>query len=377
MNGSLKIGTIYGIPVLLHWTFLLIIPFFAWIIGSQIILTANLISDLFKIAIDTSLITAGITPYILGTVVALGLFFGVFIHEMAHCVLAKSKGVKINSITLLIFGGISSMEEQTPDPKVELPMALVGPLTSLAVGIVCLGIMYLCEFVIAAAPLAGLFVFTFGYLGLLNVFLFGFNLLPAFPMDGGRVLRAWLARGMPLNKATRIAADVGKVFAVLFGLLGIFLLSPILILIAFFIYIGATQESTAIKYSFLLKDVSVGDIMARDVLTVAPDMTVRSVIDLMYSTKHLGFPVRDQGVIVGMVTLADVHKIPPLDREAMQVRDIMTRGAIALPPSAPVIDALRIMSGSNIGRIPIMDGDTLVGIVTRTDILKVIELKEM
>jgi predicted transcriptional regulator len=164
---------------------------------------------------------------------------------------------------------------------------------------------------------------------------------------------------------------------VLFGLLGIFLLSPILILIAFFIYIGATQESTAIKYSFLLKDVTVGDIMARDVLTVAPDMTVRSVIDLMYSTKHLGFPVRDQGVIVGMVTLADVHKIPPLDREAMQVRDIMTRGAIALPPSAPVIDALRIMSGSNIGRIPIMDGDTLVGIVTRTDILKVIELKEM
>ncbi|NYT07266.1 MAG: CBS domain-containing protein [Methanomicrobiales archaeon] len=377
MNGSLKIGTIYGIPVLLHWTFLLIIPFFAWIIGSQIVLTANLISDLFSIEINTSLITAGITPYVLGTVVALGLFFGVFIHEMAHSVLAKSRGIRINSITLLIFGGISSMEEQTPDPKVELPMALVGPLTSLAVGIICIGIMFLCDAVIDSRPLAGIFVFTFGYLGLLNVFLFGFNLLPAFPMDGGRVLRAWLARGMPLNKATRIAADVGKVFAVLFGLLGIFLLSPILILIAFFIYIGATQESTAIKYSFLLKDVTVGDIMARDVLTVEPDMTVKSVIDLMYSTKHLGFPVRDRGLVVGMVTLADVHKIPPPDREAMQVRDIMTRGAIALPPSAPVIDALRIMSGSNIGRIPIMDGDMLVGIVSRTDILKVIELKEM
>ncbi|NYT21041.1 MAG: CBS domain-containing protein [Methanomicrobiales archaeon] len=377
MNGSLKIGTIYGIPVLLHWTFLLIIPFFAWIIGSQIVLTADLISDLFSIEINTSLITAGITPYVLGTVVALGLFFGVFIHEMAHSVLAKSRGIRINSITLLIFGGISSMEEQTPDPKVELPMALVGPLTSLAVGIICIGIMFLCDAVIDSRPLAGIFVFTFGYLGLLNVFLFGFNLLPAFPMDGGRVLRAWLARGMPLNKATRIAADVGKVFAVLFGLLGIFLLSPILILIAFFIYIGATQESTAIKYSFLLKDVTVGDIMARDVLTVEPDMTVKSVIDLMYSTKHLGFPVRDRGLVVGMVTLADVHKIPPPDREAMQVRDIMTRGAIALPPSAPVIDALRIMSGSNIGRIPIMDGDMLVGIVSRTDILKVIELKEM
>jgi len=182
---------------------------------------------------------------------------------------------------------------------------------------------------------------------------------------------------MPLNKATKIAADVGKVFAVVFGLVGIFFLSPILILIAFFIYIGASQESTAVKYSFLLKDVTVGDIMAREVLTVQPDMTVRSVIDLMYATKHLGFPVLNRGIVVGMVTLADVHKIPSLDREAMQVRDIMTPGAITLPPSAPVIDALRIMSGSNIGRIPIMDGEILLGIVSRTDIMKVIELKEM
>jgi Zn-dependent protease/CBS domain-containing protein len=296
---------------------------------------------------------------------------------MAHSVLAKGKGIKINSITLLIFGGISSMEEQTPDPRIELPMALVGPLTSLAVGIICIGIMYLGDAVIQNLPVAGVFVFIFGYLGLLNVFLFAFNLLPAFPMDGGRVLRAWLARGMPLNRATRIAADVGKVFAVLFGLLGIFLLSPILILIAFFIYIGATQESTAMKYTFLLKDVTVGDIMAGNVLIVPPGMSIREVIDLMYSTKHLGFPVEDRGQIVGMITLADVHKLAPLDREAMQVRDIMTRAVISLPPSAPVIDALRIMSGTNIGRIPIVEGSQLVGIVTRTDIMKVIELREM
>jgi Zn-dependent protease/CBS domain-containing protein len=377
MNGSFRIGTIYGIPVLLHWSFLLIIPFFAWIIGSQILLTTGLIEQTFNIAINKSLIISGYTPYILGTIVALGLFLGVFVHEMAHSVLAKGKGIKINSITLLIFGGISSMEEQTPDPRIELPMALVGPLTSLAVGIICIGIMYLGDAVIQNLPVAGVFVFIFGYLGLLNVFLFAFNLLPAFPMDGGRVLRAWLARGMPLNRATRIAADVGKVFAVLFGLLGIFLLSPILILIAFFIYIGATQESTAMKYTFLLKDVTVGDIMAGNVLIVPPGMSVREVIDLMYSTKHLGFPVEDRGQIVGMITLADVHKLAPLDREAMQVRDIMTRAVISLPPSAPVIDALRIMSGTNIGRIPIVEGSQLVGIVTRTDIMKVIELREM
>ena len=378
MNGSLKIGTFYGIPIQLHWTFLIIIPLFAWIIGSQILLTTDLISTTFRVSIDTSIITSGYMPFILGMIIALGLFGGVLIHELAHSMLAKSKGIKINSITLLIFGGISSMEEESPDPKVELPMAAIGPLTSLAVGIVCIALMYFFNGAIAAnPPVAGVFVFMFGYLGILNVFLFGFNLLPAFPMDGGRVLRAFLARSMPLNQATKIAADVGKVFAVLFGILGIVLLNPILILIAFFIYIGASQESTAMKYNFLLKDVTVSDIMASNVRTVSAELPVREVIDLMYTTKHLGFPVEERGRMTGMVTLADVHKIPALDREAMQVRDIMTRGIIALPPRAPVIDALRIMSTHNIGRIAVMEGEQLLGIVTRTDIMKVIELKEM
>jgi len=378
MNGSLKIGTFYGIPIQLHWTFLIIIPLFAWIIGSQILLTTDLISTTFRVSIDTSIITSGYMPFILGMIIALGLFGGVLIHELAHSMLAKSKGIKINSITLLIFGGISSMEEESPDPKVELPMAAIGPLTSLAVGIVCIALMYFFNGAMAGnPPVAGVFVFMFGYLGILNVFLFGFNLLPAFPMDGGRVLRAFLARSMPLNQATKIAADVGKVFAVLFGILGIVLLNPILILIAFFIYIGASQESTAMKYNFLLKDVTVSDIMASNVRTVSAELPVREVIDLMYSTKHLGFPVEERGRITGMVTLADVHKIPALDREAMQVRDIMTRGIIALPPRAPVIDALRIMSTHNIGRIAVMEGEQLLGIVTRTDIMKVIELKEM
>jgi Zn-dependent protease/CBS domain-containing protein len=377
MNGSLKIGSIFGIPIMIHWTFLLVIPLFAWIIGTEILLTTGLIETVFGIPINTSLITSGYNPYILGAIITLGLFVGVLIHEMAHSVLAMHRGIKINSITLLIFGGISSMEEEMPDPRIEFPMALVGPITSLVVGLVSLGFMYLFSIVVTDPPLRGLLVYTFGYLGLLNVFLFAFNLLPAFPMDGGRVLRAWLARRMSLPRATKIASDVGKIFAVLFGVLGIFLLNPILIIIAFFIYIGASQESTAMRYNFLLKDVSVRDIMATNVLTVPPDMPVREVIDLMYSTKHLGFPVKDRGIIIGMVTLADVHKLPPLEREAMQVRDIMTRGIISLAPLSPVIDALRIMSSMNIGRIPVMDGDQLVGIVTRTDILKVIELKDV
>ncbi|KLK89061.1 peptidase M50 [Methanoculleus sediminis] len=376
MEASLQIGTLAGIPVKLHWSFLLVIPLFAWIIGSQILLTTGLIEVLFGVPIDTTLITEGFNPYILGIVVALGLFFGVFIHEMAHSLIAKAKGIEIHSITLLILGGVSQMEETMPDPKIELPMALAGPLTSLAVGIVSAALVYVVAAINLDPGVAGVLIFTFGYLGLLNVLLFGFNLLPAFPMDGGRVLRAWLARRMPLSRATRIAADVGKGFAVLFGIVGLLLLNPILIIIAFFIYIGANQEATFLRYNVLLQDVTVADAMSSPVVTVEPTMPLPRVVDMMYETKHLGFPVVERGSLVGIIALADVHKISPIDREAMQVRDVMTRDPTTLLPSAPLIDALRIITGQEIGRIPVVEDDTLVGIVTRTDVLRVMELRE-
>ena len=141
MNGSYKIGRIFGIPVLIHYSFLIVIPLLAWIIGIQIALTTNTIQDIFQVPLDASLITAGFMPWILGTIVALGLFLGVLVHEIAHCIVARKKGVKIQSITLLMFGGVSQMEEDdVPDPKVELPMALVGPFTSLLFGFVCAGL---------------------------------------------------------------------------------------------------------------------------------------------------------------------------------------------------------------------------------------------
>ena len=377
MDGSFRIGRLFGIPILIHYTFLLVIPLFAWIIGSQITLTTGMLTEVFQVPIDTSLITAGFIPYILGTIVAFGLFAGVLVHELAHSLVAKRKGIAINSITLMIFGGIATMEEGVPDPKIELPMALVGPIASLVVGIVCTGIMYAVPSLSMSPGTAGVLVFLFGYLGMLNIILCFFNLLPAFPMDGGRVLRAWLAKRMPLHRATKIAADVGKGFAILFGIIGLFAFSPFLILIALFIYIGANMESTAMKYSHLLQDVTVGDMMSRPVTTVPPTIPVSQVIGMMYTSKHLGFPVIERDTLIGMVTLADVNRTSSIDREAMQVRDIMSRDPITLPPTAPVIDALRIMSARNIGRIPVVLDGKILGIVTRTDILKVTELKQI
>jgi Zn-dependent protease len=377
MDGSFRIGRVFGIPILIHYSFILVIPLFAWIIGSQITVTTDMLQGFFSIPIDTSLITEGIMPWILGTVVALGLFAGVLIHELAHSLVARRKGIKINNITLMIFGGIATMEEGVPDPKAELPMALVGPIASLVVGLVCLGIAYAVPAVTRNPPLAGVVIFVFGYLGVLNIILFAFNLLPAFPMDGGRVLRAWLAERMPLHRATKIAADIGKGFAIVFGLIGLFFFSPFLILIAFFIYIGASMESAAVKYSYLLQDVTVGDMMSKPVTTVPPTLPVSQVITMMYSSKHLGFPVVERDTLIGMVTLADINHMTSIDREAMQVRDVMTRDPITLPPTAPLIDALKIMSARNFGRIPVVQDGKILGIVTRTDIIKVTELKQI
>lgn len=377
MNGSLRIGRLFGIPIELHVTFLLVIPLFAWIIGNQIELTAVLLSGVFGVPIDMTLIMGQYMPYLLGGAVSLGLFAGVLVHEVAHSVIALRKGMKINAITLFLFGGVSQMEETTPDPRTELPMALAGPVTSLVVGLISIGLAYLADAVIPSRPIAGVVVFFLAYLGLLNVILFAFNLLPAFPMDGGRVLRAFLARRMPLPRATKIAADVGKGFAVVFGLLGLLALNPILVIIAFFIYIGASQESSAIRYTFLLQDVTLGHIMSREVMTVDPATPVHQVLELMYATKHLGFPVIDRGSLVGMVTLDDIHRTNPIDRDALLVRDVMHPGAISLPPEAPVVDALRVMSAQNIGRVPVVENGELLGIVTRNDIMKVVELREI
>lgn len=377
MEGSLRIGRLFGIPIMIHFTFLLIIPLFAWIIGTDITYTVSMVSTLFGVHLDDTLIIQGYVPYVLGFIIACGLFFGVFIHELSHSLVARRSGIRIESITLLFFGGIASIENPEPDPRVEFWMALAGPVMSLLFGLVCVVLLFGTNHLIPSSPFSGLLMYIWGYLAILNLLLFLFNLLPAFPMDGGRVLRAYLALRMPLHKATAIASTVGKGFAVVFGIIGLVIFSPLLILIAFFIYIGAGQESSATRYQFLLKDVRVRDIMSHPVKSVTRGMPLSEVFTLMYQTKHLGFPVLDKGYVVGIITLTDLSRISSIDRDAMQVQDSMSRDVITLSPEAPVIDALRIMTQRDIGRIPVLDDGMLIGIITKSDIFTVMELLEM
>lgn len=379
MADSIQIGKISGIPIRLHFTFLLVIPLFAFIIGYQIEYTVVFLQNIFRISdIDTSLITSGYMPYSLGVIVTLSLFAGVLIHELSHSLVAKKRGLKVNSITLLILGGIASIDEgKSPDPKIELPMALAGPLASFAIGIISCILAYLSYAYIPVSALSGLFFYIFGYLGFLNLLLFVFNLIPAFPMDGGRVLRALLARRLPIYQATRISADIGRAFAVIFGILGIIILSPILVIIAVFIYIGAGQEAEMTKFNELLRDVKIKEAMTSPAISVEPDQNVEEIVSLMYSTKHLGYPVMERGRLAGMVTLNDITSLPAIDRDAMLVKDVMSKDVITLPPDAMLSDAMKIMSLKNIGRIPVTEDGEVLGIVSRTDILRFIELKEM
>jgi CBS domain-containing protein len=256
-------------------------------------------------------------------------------------------------------------------------MAIAGPLASLVIGIVT-GVVALISYYFVSQPaVAGILFYVFGYLSVLNILLFLFNLIPAFPMDGGRVLRAFLAKRMPIHQATSIAADIGRGFAIVFGFIGLLLFNPILIIIAVFVYLGAGQEATMIKYSHLLEGVTIADAMSSPVTYISPASSVDAVVQAMYNTKHLGFPVIENGTLIGVVTLHDINTISSIDREAMIVRDVMTKDPVTLPPEAPLTDALKLMSTMNIGRVPVVRDGQVEGIVTRTDILRFLELKEL
>lgn len=364
MASSYRIGTLLGIPIKVHITFLLILPVFAVVFA----INPQLFGD-----VEPAWLSYG-----LGALLAVVFFFCVLLHELGHSYVALRNGVEIRSITLIIFGGVSQMEEVPRDSRVELTMAVAGPAVSVAIGVVLLALNYAMGYTSLplmgnSLPLTGRVV---GWLGYINVLLAVFNLIPAFPMDGGRVLRSILSRRLPYLEATSRAASLGKAFAFLLGLLG-FLTLPAglwLILIALFIYMGASQEEMGTRVSFTLEDVTVENIMTRDVVTVEPGITLDEVVDLMLDRKHTGYPVVEAGELLGVVTLSDVHSVPRERRERTEVRSVMTTDLVTIEPDRPAFDALKVMSGRGYGRLPVVDGGELVGIISRTDVTRALEI---
>lgn len=365
MKTSISIGRIMGIPIKLHITFLLILPVFAYFFAFS---TVNILG--FTLGFGD--VSSSIVKYVFGALAAVMFFVCVLFHELGHSYVALKHGTKIRSITLLIFGGLASMEEIPRKPGTECSIALAGPLVSILIGLLSLMLFFFLHQITSML----LYVKTlFGILAFYNIFLAGFNILPAFPMDGGRVLRAFLATRMGYLEATEKAADVGKIFAIFMGILGFFLLpgGVWFILIAFIIYVGASEEEKSTIVAVTLEGVKVKDIMTSDVVTVPPTMNVSEIVDFMLKTKHMGYPVFD-GKLLGIVTLIDVRKIPVENRINTPVRDIMTENIISVKPEMNAVDALKIMVKHNIGRLPVMENNLLVGIVSRTDLIKSVQI---
>ncbi|MDD4748336.1 MAG: CBS domain-containing protein [Methanosarcinaceae archaeon] len=361
MKFSFKIGTIMGIPIKLHITFLLILPVFAYLFASA--------PEPYGF-LEVEALTM---RYTLSTLTALLLFVSILLHELAHSYLAKRYGVSIESITLFLFGGVSSMEEIPRKPSQEAKMAFAGPFVSLVLGLFCL-ILY--EYFIFPTPefLKNPAFRIIWILGVLNVVLGIFNLLPAFPMDGGRVLRSLYARKMSYIKATQSAAAVGKFFAILMAIFGILIGNLWFPLIALFIYMGATEEERSTQASVTLENVLIKDIMTKTVISVHPSMSVEDLVHFMFKNKHMGYPVMEGGVLKGIVSFTDVRKVPPLERPVLLVRDIMTKEVLSVSSSVQAHEALKLISGKNIGRVLVIDDGTLVGILSRTDLVRILRL---
>ncbi len=369
MKSSLKIGSVLGIPIQLHITFLLILPFIAYVLAVGPTGAPYPFGPLGFSALRGQ-------PWLqfgLGTLAAILLFACVLVHEVAHSYIAKRNGLKIKDITLYLFGGVSAMEEVPRNPAVELVMALAGPLTSIAIGILFGALWFGMPQLLWSNDVIGPLVYLMFYL---NLALGIFNILPAFPMDGGRVFRALLAMRMPYIDATRVAVGIGKLFAYMMGILGLFMgLNGIwFIIIAFFIYIAAGEEERATVTSMVLEGVRVRDIMTKDVVTVDAGASAADALKLMFEKKHLGYPVVEGGHVAGMVTLSDVTKVPEDRRAATPVGDIMTRNIITLKPDDEASTALQRLSQYRIGRLLVMDGSRIAGIISRSDLMKDLEL---
>lgn len=354
--------TLFGIPVLLDWTFLIILPVFAWLIARQM---PDLIGW-FNLEAGRETLLEGWTPYVLGLFAAIGLFISVLIHELGHSLVARRYGVKVKSIRLWLLGGVAQFEDMPRQRGAEAVVAIVGPIVSVAVGTVCF-------FIVPILPVTAYGArFVFEYLAVLNYILAVFNLIPALPLDGGRVLRSLLAMKMSHLRATQISAGVAKFFAVVLALLGI-LGNFWLLIIAFFIYMAVNAETQNSLVIEMLQGIDVRHLMTRNVKTVPADLPLADLPQRMFAEHHLGFPVvNESGQVVGMVSLRNLER---LDGEGV-VGQIMSRPVSTIHEDASALDAFQLMGKNNFGRVVVTDdAGGMVGIITKTDLMRAIQIR--
>jgi Zn-dependent protease len=312
----------------------------------------------------------------MGAAGAVGLFGSIVAHELSHSLVSKRYGMPVESITLFVFGGVAQMEEEPARPKEELLMALAGPVTSAAIGALAL----------AAYALGRRFAFypsvvaVLQYLWYINFLLAVFNLIPAFPLDGGRVLRAALWKWMHgIRKATRIASWIGAGFAyaiIAVGLVSIFRGALIggmwWILIGFFLRSSSQMSYRRLIIQEALKGEPVRRFMVEDVITVPASANLSELVDdYLYKHHHRLYPVTTDDELQGCVTAQEVRSIPREDWDTTRVREVMQpcTGENTIAPDVDAVKALNRMNRSGRSRLMVVEGDRLAGILTVKDLM--------
>jgi Zn-dependent protease/CBS domain-containing protein len=355
MGRSLIIGRIAGIKILIHWTFLLLL---GWIV----------ISGVSK---------GNDTPTIVTTVLfVLSIFFCVLLHELGHSLTARRFGVDTKKITLLPIGGVASLERIPEDPRQELWVAVAGP----AVNVVIALLLYpfiASEKLFIGEELAGVST-TQGFLNSLfriNVALVVFNIIPAFPMDGGRILRALLALKMGRMRATQIAANLGQFLALGFVFFGLIYGNPILILIGIFVYFGARTENVMVQHLELLGDYTVQSAMITNFVTLTPTDTVKDAADKLLSGSDQDLIVVDNGQAVGIMTRALIINSLRENQAAVSVSQIMERNFDTVAINDRLTEVYSNAQRRKNAFYPVVEGNRLMGVIDMNNIQEFVMIR--
>jgi Zn-dependent protease/predicted transcriptional regulator len=365
VTSSISLGRIYGIQIGINWSWLVVFALILWTLAAGIFPETNPgLSD---------------GTYIGLAIVASLLFFAsLLLHELGHAVQARREGMEIEGITLWLFGGVAKFKGMFPSAGAEFRIAIAGPLVSLALGVL---------FVLAAWLVTGeqRVDAVAAWLGYINLTLLVFNLLPALPLDGGRVLRSilWQARN-DFRWATRVAAGVGRGFGYLLIAVGIAMFifqgsfsGAWLAFIGWFLLQAATSEDQYAVVSEALGTLRVRDLMVRDPVTVQADVSVGRFMDeVAWKRRFTTYPVMEDGRVVGLLSFRCVAEVPRTEWDRRTVRDCMTeRDQVPiLDEDEAAVDALAELSEAGIHRGLVVDGERLVGLLSITDLARALEV---
>jgi Zn-dependent protease len=381
MRGSFRLGRIAGIEIGIHYTWLLALVIFTWLFEQTFYVTYP-----------------GWQVYlywVTGFLATFTLFLSVLVHELAHSLVARARGLPVSSITLFILGGVSNLSEEPQSPGVEFTMAIVGPLASLALGIIFwiwwyfLANTWVLPVFSMHVPVAKqtIALAIIGYLAYANIALTIFNMLPGFPLDGGRVFRSILWRATHnLMKATNIATITGRIFGWGLMALGVWLaFTPggfvngiLYIFVGWFLNSAADNSRNEVTLREHLTGVLVGQVMEKDVESVLPQTTIADVVQKYFIQKRKrAIPVTEGDNLAGMITISDVKGISQDRWSTTPVSQVMHREPIhAVTPEDDLNGAMKLIAQYDLNQIPVLSQGKLVGILTRADVINYLHLSQ-